>query len=507
MPPNAERSGLMEESAGEHQSWWPVTNAQSALIADELGRVLRSEPFQRSPRHRRFLSFIVEQSLRGKAHEIKELTLAATVFGRIASGFDAQRDPIVRVEAARLRDKLAHYYASHGADSRLRIVIPKGSYRPLFVQAGDEAALAPADASRGRTTAGIGVDASAARGTQRTSLLLTRDDRARDCYQRGRYAAQQHDAAACSRALDLFRQAIAIDQGFANAHAALAMVLVELAGLVVMPSGALSAEAKKAAQRALALDPTSADAQVALGVCAHRFERDWAAAETIFRHAVARDPESANAHSALGYALTTRGLRAEAAEHLRRARELDPLNVGLRASFGQSATYWRQFAQAKELLTAVLEMAPRHAFAEFALGLNALYAGDWQLARDALWRAIAMSPEDPSPRLCTVAALAAEGRTQDAHDHLVSTLDRFSAQYLCRYHLAIANAYLGDRQGMYAALEQAVETNDYMLVNLPVEPAFDAYHADKRFQTFLARNGLASLEQIAAATDPARRAQ
>ena len=76
--------------------------AQSASVTAELARILQSEPFQRSPRQRKFLSLIVDWTLRGKADEIKEYTLAVMVFGRHPSSFDAQRDPIVRVEAADL---------------------------------------------------------------------------------------------------------------------------------------------------------------------------------------------------------------------------------------------------------------------------------------------------------------------------------------------------------------------------------------------------------------------
>src|SRR5450631_3117536 len=97
-----------------------------------------------------------------------------------------------------------------------------------------------------------------------------------------------------------------------------------------------NAEAAVAARRAVALDPGSADANAVLAVCAHRVARDWLAAEALFRQAIALAPDSATGHAAIGFALTTRGRRDEAADHLRIARDLDPLNIGLRVGAGRA---------------------------------------------------------------------------------------------------------------------------------------------------------------------------
>src|SRR5450631_517888 len=248
---------LSETPAPEFQPHWAVNHSQSAVVSDELARVLRSESFQRSQRYCQFLSYIVEQTLRGKAGEINEITLAAAVFGRSASGFDAQRDPIVRVEAARLRDKLARYYAGDGANSRMRITIPKGRYRPIFIEQRDEADGAPAHGSGMRLATIAQPTTTTQGGLLRKAGLHSDDEQARDCYYRGRYAAQQRDASAYVEAIQLLRKAIVIDQGFAQAHAELALVLVDFAGFGFAPSDVLSAEARIAARRAIALDPTS----------------------------------------------------------------------------------------------------------------------------------------------------------------------------------------------------------------------------------------------------------
>jgi tetratricopeptide (TPR) repeat protein len=487
------RRGL-ETQDFERQTASTLGEAQSASVTAELARILQSEPFQRSPRQRKFLSLIVDRTLRGKADEIKEHTLAVMVFGRHPGSFDAQRDPIVRVEAARIRKKLERYYADAGADSRMHIAIPKGHYRPIFSD--------PTAEPTGRGTNRQNRFARANEGAIAASnrpRVPTHDSRASDYYYRARYASQQRDAAMYAKAIELFGKAIAVDPNFAQAYASLAGTLLNIAGFVSSPSGPLTADAAAAARRAIALDPTSADAHAALGALAHRVEWNWPDAERLFKRALELDPGSAGSHVSFCFALLTRGRFREATKHLRRARDLDPLNLGMRTGSAQTLYYQRRYVEADAELTALLEIVPKHGFAEFLLALNALYSGRPQAARAAFERASATLPDHPSPHLLIAAALAHEGRLREARDHLSAVLARFDGQYYCRYHLAIARAYLRDRNGLYAALDQAAETRDILLVCLPVEPAFDAYHDDTRFRSFLDEHRLATIEECAAA--------
>lgn len=109
--------------------------ADGAVQPDEiraaLDRVLTSPDLASSPRLSSFLRFVVETTLDGRAEEIKGYTIAVEALGR-AHSFDPQTDPIVRVEATRLRRALEHFYASAGATEPLRILIPRGSYVPNF---------------------------------------------------------------------------------------------------------------------------------------------------------------------------------------------------------------------------------------------------------------------------------------------------------------------------------------------------------------------------------------
>lgn len=100
-------------------------------IRAALTRILASEEFSSSPRLADFLRYIVETTLAGRADEIKGYTIAVEALGRPPS-FDPQSDPIVRVEATRLRRALERYYSTSAPVTCVEITVPKGSYVPSF---------------------------------------------------------------------------------------------------------------------------------------------------------------------------------------------------------------------------------------------------------------------------------------------------------------------------------------------------------------------------------------
>ncbi len=100
-------------------------------VRAQLRRILGCEDFDASERNRHFLHYIVEETLAGRADRIKAYCIATSVFGRDPS-FDPQADPIVRIEASRLRRSLERYYLSVGKEDPVLITVPKGSYVPAF---------------------------------------------------------------------------------------------------------------------------------------------------------------------------------------------------------------------------------------------------------------------------------------------------------------------------------------------------------------------------------------
>ncbi len=114
----------------------PQQTADRAAIAitlEELERILASPGFTQAQRLSRLLRFTVEQVIHGEGDSLKEYNLGTAVFDKDDS-FDPRTDPIVRVEAGRLRTKLKEYYAAEGRDDPVLIDLPKGSYIPVVVR-------------------------------------------------------------------------------------------------------------------------------------------------------------------------------------------------------------------------------------------------------------------------------------------------------------------------------------------------------------------------------------
>src|SRR5215471_15699349 len=105
--------------------------ASVEAVQAELERILASTCFRNSTRISRFLRFTVETTLRAQGDPIKEYLIGVEVFGRDGS-YDPRLDPVVRVEAGRLRSKLAEYYRTQGQDDSIVIDLPRGTYVPIF---------------------------------------------------------------------------------------------------------------------------------------------------------------------------------------------------------------------------------------------------------------------------------------------------------------------------------------------------------------------------------------
>ena len=105
------------------------SESDQKAIREQLVRILNSGPFHQAQRRQRFLEYIVNESLAGRGERLKGYNVAQAVFDR-AETFDPNIDPIVRIEAARVRDRLREYYDGDGQGDPIRIELPKGTYTP-----------------------------------------------------------------------------------------------------------------------------------------------------------------------------------------------------------------------------------------------------------------------------------------------------------------------------------------------------------------------------------------
>ena len=109
-------------------SW---SESDQKAIREQLVRILNSGPFLQSRRRQRFLEYLVNEALAGRGDRLKGYNIGVEVFDRPET-FDPIIDPLVRTEAARLRDKLREYYGTEGQSDAIHIDLPKGTYAPLI---------------------------------------------------------------------------------------------------------------------------------------------------------------------------------------------------------------------------------------------------------------------------------------------------------------------------------------------------------------------------------------
>jgi tetratricopeptide (TPR) repeat protein len=122
----------------------PVTAHPSEReIRDQVERIVLSVAFRTSDRLKHFLTFVTSEALQGKADSLKEYSVGVHVFGR-ETAFDPRTDPVVRVQARRLRARLDRYYREEGQHDEIVVELPKGGYAPVFRTREVSAAAKPA---------------------------------------------------------------------------------------------------------------------------------------------------------------------------------------------------------------------------------------------------------------------------------------------------------------------------------------------------------------------------
>ena len=116
---------------GSRSATLPPDKLSDKIVRQNLSRILGSKTFSQVERLKRFISFIVGETVGGRGGELKEYVIGVQVFDKEPS-FDPRTDPIVRVQARRLRTRLDRYYRDEGNNDELIIDLPKGGYAPVF---------------------------------------------------------------------------------------------------------------------------------------------------------------------------------------------------------------------------------------------------------------------------------------------------------------------------------------------------------------------------------------
>ncbi len=321
--------------------------------------------------------------------------------------------------------------------------------------------------------------------------------KAYDLYLRGRYFWNARGAENLRRSVSYFNAAIAADPNFGRAYAASAIAYALLPEYTdSAPLHALELT-RTAAQRALNLDSTLAEAHTALGVAAvHAWE--WSKGESEYRKAIALEPRYPTAHQWYGELLYQTGRIDSSLMQIRETADLDPLAPITAAALGYALTLAGRYDDAIAELKKGIELAPslgiHHSIVAFAYLLH----GDQQKAVDEMETSVRLDPELALRRSQLAYIYAATGH-RDKAQAIVSSLERGEkTQHVSPAALAIAYTGLGEHDQALTALERGVETRDISLLTgatLLLDKTFDSLRSDPRFARILARMNLLQYEQ------------
>jgi TolB-like protein len=288
------------------------------------------------------------------------------------------------------------------------------------------------------------------------------------------------------KALDYFTQAVALDPQFALAYTGMPFAYLNLASTGEAPAEML-AKARGAAQKALELDDSLAEAHHALAII-KRNEWDWPGAENGFRRAIELNPNLASAHGNYANYLSIVGRTAEAVAGIRRAQELDPLRIGIKAAEGAILYRARRYDEAIQVNQNVVKMQPDDAYAHVYLGM--MYAAKEQYAEAVAGyqKNISLNGETSSTLCFLGYAYAKSGKRGEA----LAVLDKLKAgkENVSPAELAILYVGLGDKEAALESLERAYQAHDLQMQFLKVDPHYDALRSEARFQDLMRRVGL-----------------
>jgi DNA-binding SARP family transcriptional activator len=320
----------------------------------------------------------------------------------------------------------------------------------------------------------------------------TADPDAYGLYLKGRFHWNKRTADGLTRGIDYFEQAIQRDSAYALAYSGLADCYNLLSLYSVLPPGETMPRAKAAAEKALEIDASLAEAHTSLAYVHVYYDRDWDAAEREFRCALAINPNYATAHHWYHEFLTAMGRFEEQAAEILLAQELDPLSLIISTDVGWGLYYRRSYDDAIEQLRRTLDLDANFAVAHVMLGLA--YAQKRMLtdAQSSVQRAIDLSGNSPST--LALAALGYVHAIGDRRAKAWTVVERLTAlpraSYAADYCGALVLAGLNDRAAACDLLEKAVAARSDRLIYLNVEPIFDACREDPRFRQLVAAVGL-----------------
>ena len=304
---------------------------------------------------------------------------------------------------------------------------------------------------------------------------------AHDAYLKGRYFFNRPSDENLSKAIKQFEEAVRLDSSFAPAYSGLSDAYLWAAfneGVITATEG--KSKAKAAAEKALALNPASAEAHTSLANYKSWYEHDWAGAEKEFRRAIELNPNLAFAHDQFGLTLACQGRFDESIVEGRRAVELDPLDPAIAIDNTMALVGQGQFQKAQDEARRGAELDPTFFFPQMQFGWFDLQQGNARAAVPKLEKAAAME----APPFVTAYLGYAYGAAGDKAKALATVEEikkKGVGNIVPPFNLALVYLGLGDHARALDYLEQAQAADSQWMMYLKVDRIFDPLRADPRF--------------------------
>jgi eukaryotic-like serine/threonine-protein kinase len=345
-----------------------------------------------------------------------------------------------------------------------------------------------------RTAAGtlpnqVALDVATALGAApRAERVLSRSVRleAYDHYARGRQLAEQREAATLLRATEHFEQAIKLDPTHAPAWAGLADAWIALGVPAFGPLRPFEARgrAREAALNALDLDPDLAEAHTSLAFLSYFHDWNWPAADERFQRALRLNPNDAQTHHWYADYLNAMGRFTEATEHINAACNLEPLSILYQRDVSWHLFFQRKYGEAIQQLRRTLSIDPTYTPAISLLGRALIQNGEYETGLEQLKR---LDSTNAANAAMLAYGYAAAGERKQAQGWLARISALAAKSYVSPYSMALVHAALGDRTRALGQLTAAFDEQDSTIVNLRVDPRFDALRQDPSFVQLIAR--------------------
>ncbi len=309
-------------------------------------------------------------------------------------------------------------------------------------------------------------------------------------YLKGRNAWNKRTQEGIQEGIGFFEQAIKTDPTYAPPYAGLADSYNMMVNYSFIPGKDAFPKAKAAAEKALSLDDSLAEAHAALAYTAFQWDWDWVTAERGFKRAIQLKSDYSHAHQWYASMLACTGRTAQSLEEGKSSQKADPFSLIVNVHFGWINLLARNYDQTIRETQAALKLDPNFFAAHRYLGLAYQAQGRHADAVAALQKAAPLSRGSVLLKAELAHALALAGRREEAQQILTELQQIETQRHISPYHFALVHLGLGDRDRAIQLLNEAFAERAERLVWLRVDPRFDSLRQDPRFNDLIERIGL-----------------